>query len=114
MATHFIETLDNDNPVTLSVKVGNGHKSHTVINLNDEPFNDQSDSFSNLLIGTNKGLKHSVVLVYTKVLISNKTKSKTHVKSVIVGALEDAHDESHKDAAAGSVLVTHTAEYNFI
>jgi hypothetical protein len=114
MATYFIKTNESDTPITLSVNVGNGHKSHTVININDEQFDDKSDSFNDLAVGTNKGLKHSTMMVYTKVLISNKVKTKTHVESDVKGAIKDVHDVSDKNVAAGAVLVTHTAEYNFI
>lgn len=114
MATHIIRTNDTDNLIKLSVKIGNGHKSHTTVNLNQHLIADKEDSFEDFTIGTNKGLKNNSLIVTTTVLITSIIKNKTHVEFDLKGGIKDNHVDSDQEVNPGVTTDFHTAVYHFI
>ena len=116
MPTAFVTTKNNNDSVFLSVDT-HGLRASSSIFLNNHFIGTFADSFNNLFLGTNLGLKDNVITITTQVFRIPPELTESTVDYRIDGAANVVPDNpmsSSKNFQENSPIVPHNMVYFFI
>lgn len=108
-----IITSNTNDPITLSADVLYGHAATSTFLLNHIALPPKQDSFSDMLLGTNNGLRHNTLIVTTAVAKRMPT-TNCEVDYTLDGAMSQSITQSILPFSGTDTVNTHTIIYSFI